>query len=104
MPSYGATPGSDAYVNCRVAQQKIRSDEDIAADKAIEARKRTCTKAGNTIDCFDADECRLPPKKPAKEGLQPLAAVEGSTECSTTETCSHSRERTRASIPERPPV
>ena len=50
--SYGGAPGSDAYVNCRVAQQKIRSDEDIAADTAIEARNRTCTKVGNTIDCF----------------------------------------------------
>ena len=46
--SYGAKPGSDAYVNCRVAQQKIRSDENIASASG----NTTCTTFGNTVSCF----------------------------------------------------
>ena len=46
--SYGAKPGSDAYVNCRVAQQKIRSDESIASEN----RTTNCTAVGNSITCF----------------------------------------------------
>ena len=44
--SYGARPGSDAYINCRVVQQKIRSDENIAAAGT------TCTMIGNTMSCY----------------------------------------------------
>ena len=50
--SYGAKPDSDAYISCRVAQQKIRSDEDIASSTADVQRNKTCTKIGNTINCF----------------------------------------------------
>ena len=40
--NYGAKPGSDAYISCRVSQQKIRSDEDIA----MAAGSTTCTMVG----------------------------------------------------------
>ena len=50
--SYGAKPDSDAYLSCRVAQQKIRSDEDIASSTADVQRNATCTKIGNTVNCF----------------------------------------------------
>ena len=46
--SYGAKPGSDAYVNCRVAQQKIRSDKSIASANST----TNCTAVGNSITCF----------------------------------------------------
>ena len=47
--SFGAKPGTDAYVQCRVAQQQQRTQIRAAL---IGAPADTCTKIGNTTSCY----------------------------------------------------
>jgi hypothetical protein len=47
---YGAVPGTDLYVTCRMQQDQTRAS--VKAQMAAAARPRTCTSYGSTVTCY----------------------------------------------------
>ena len=51
--SYGARPGTDAYVSCRAQLDGARRTADAIEDAAPSGnRSTTCFRNGNTVNCY----------------------------------------------------